>query len=161
VDQIEIPWVLLAIISSLAALQTIRLRYERGRGVRRARARTRHAIAGEHSAEKLLKAAGFRIAQRQPGATVQIWVDGDPLVIAVRGDLLVRRRGRLYLAEVKTGDKAPRITHGPTRRQLLEYRYAFDVDGLLLVDADGGTIREIAFEKPRSQTIWQKLVGAA
>ena len=33
------------------------------------------------------------------------------------------------VAEVKTGRLAPRIDTPATRRQLLEYRLAFDVDG--------------------------------
>jgi hypothetical protein len=52
----------------------------------------------------------------------------------------VEHRGRRYIAEVKTGRLAPRLSHGPTRRQLLEYRAAFDVHGVVLVDADAGSI---------------------
>lgn len=38
---------------------------------------------------------------------------------------------------------APRLSHGPTRRQLLEYSAAFDVHGVILVDADGETITHV------------------
>lgn len=37
---------------------------------------------------------------------------------------------------MKTGKLAPRLDHAATRRQLLEYRVAFGVDGVLLVDAE-------------------------
>ena len=158
-DQIEIPWLLPVIIAAIAALQTVRLRLSAARPGHRARMRSRHAIAGERSAEKLLERLGYRIEARQPRAEVCVWVDGAPLTLEVRGDLLARRQRRRYLVEVKTGTKAPRITHGPTRRQLLEYRYAFDAEGLLLVDADRGTVQEIAFEAPRTRGLLNRLIG--
>jgi hypothetical protein len=52
------------------------------------------------------------------------------------------------VAEVKTGTLAPRIETATTRRQLLEYRVAFAVDGVLLVDADAGTVRRVEFPLP-------------
>jgi len=153
VDQIEIPWVLLTIICAALLVQTARLRLHDARPRRRSRKRALHAIAGEREAEGLLEGLGHRIVARQPKAEVRLWVDGEPLTVEVRGDLLTQRRGRRYLAEVKTGEKAPRITHGPTRRQLLEYERAFDVHGLLLVDADRRTVREIAFAPPNARGI--------
>jgi hypothetical protein len=149
VDQMQIPWLaVVAIIGAIAAVQTLRLTLLRGAPSRRARARSRRAVAGESQAERLLEKAGFRIAARQPRSQVRVWVDREPLDVEVRGDLLVQKGRRFYLAEVKTGTRAPCITHGPTRRQLLEYSHAFDVDGLLLVDADQGTIRRITFSEP-------------
>ncbi len=152
-DQIEIPWVLLTIICAALLVQTARLRLQDSRPRRRSRKRALHAVAGEREAEGLLEGLGHRIVARQPKAEVRVWVDGEPLTVEVRGDLLTQRRGRRYLAEVKTGQKAPRITHGPTRRQLLEYERAFDVHGLLLVDADRKTVREIAFAAPKARAI--------
>ena len=54
----------------------------------------------------------------------------------MRADYLVERRGRRYLAEVKTGAHAPRLDLPATRRQILEYGLAFQTSGVLLVDAD-------------------------
>ena len=63
--------------------------------------------------------------------------DGRTLL---RADLLVTRNGRRYVAEVKTGRTAPRLDCAATRRQLLEYRIAFGVDGVLLVDAESDCV---------------------
>ncbi len=146
----QIPWlVALGIIAAIALLQTLRLMHLRAAPGRRARSRSRRAIAGESEAEALLARAGYRVDRRQPRASVRLWVDDESVDVEVRGDLLVRRGSKRYLAEVKTGTRAPRITHGPTRRQLLEYSLAFEVDGLLLVDADRGTIRRVAFTPPK------------
>ena len=43
------------------------------------------------------------------------------------------------------GPQVARITHRATRRQLLEYAAVFDVDGVLLVDAEGGRIHRVEF----------------
>jgi hypothetical protein len=42
---------------------------------------------------------------------------------------------------------APKIETAATRRQLLEYRVAFDVDGALLVDADRGRVSTVTFPR--------------
>ena len=56
------------------------------------------------------------------------------------------------MAEVKTGTYAPRLETAATRRQLLEYGVAFDVDGVLLVDADVGEIRLVEL-LPRARAV--------
>lgn len=114
--------------------------------VRRANARrSRLAARGEQRAEQLLITAGYRVVDRQVYCTDTMSVDGEACQIAVRVDLIVRKRRRRYIAEVKTGAVAPDPTHPATRRQLREYKAFFPDHGLLLVDAEGETIHEIHF----------------
>ena len=56
--------------------------------------------------------------------------------------------GKTCVAEVKTGERALDLRHGPTRRQLLEYQQAFGVEGVLLVDAEGGSVSCVSFLAP-------------
>lgn len=110
----------------------------------RARARGRRAREGERTGRALLERRGFEIvAEQVPGAIV-LRVDGRESVHDLRADFLVERGGRRFVAEVKTGALAPSLDHAPTRRQILEYCAAFEVDGALLVDAEAGRVREIA-----------------
>jgi hypothetical protein len=44
------------------------------------------------------------------------------------------------------GRLVPNLLQGATRRQLLEYRAAFNVDGILLVDADRETVAQVEFD---------------
>lgn len=111
----------------------------------RARRRGRAAVRGEVAAEALLVRAGFRVRERQVAMVFPILCDGEPLAIALRADLLVEREGRRYVAEVKTGESAPSLTTAATRRQLLEYLIAYRVDGVLLVDAERGSVHEVEF----------------
>lgn len=111
--------------------------------------RRRRGRQGEREAEALLSRRGYRVQQRQPGRVLRYTLDGAPVQVRVRADLLVVRGGRRYLAEVKTGRRAPRLETPETRRQLLEYAHAFDVHGILLVNADAGTVRRVGLPMRR------------
>ena len=122
--------------------------WRRTRASRRARRRGRRAVAGEQQAEPLLRAHGFEILDRQVQASYQIDCDGEPLEVDLRADLLVERDGRQLIAEVKTGEVAPDLGHAATRRQLLEYRVAYPVDGIVLVDVEAGALHQVDFPLP-------------
>jgi hypothetical protein len=118
--------------------------------------RAEHALAGEARAEQLLSAAGYRVVARQLSKRYAVKVDGQPHQVQLRADYIVDRAGRRLVAEVKTGPKATLVQTRATRRQLLEYAVAFQVDAVLLVDAEAGRIQEVAFpgvglERPRSR----------
>jgi hypothetical protein len=115
--------------------------------IRRAnRRRQRHAQRGEARAERLLKSSGYRILDRQVTAHWTLFVDGCPRTVRCRADLLVSKRNKRFIAEVKTGDFAPDPTLPATRRQLLEYQMAFPVDGVLLIDMVGNAIHRVSWE---------------
>jgi len=109
-----------------------------------ARARARGA-EGEVKAAVILQRLGFTILGRQVGGRYGLGVDGEQIEVGLRADYVVEAQGRRFVAEVKTGTFAPRLETAATRRQLLEYRVAFDVDGVLLVDADAGRVRLVEF----------------
>lgn len=114
-----------------------------------ARRRARRARDGERSARSLLARRGYEVTAEQAKGTLTLAVDGAPSVHALRADFLVTRGGKRFVAEVKTGVLAPSLDHAPTRRQILEYCAAFDVDGALLVDAEAGRVHEIALPFPQ------------
>ena len=118
------------------------------RTARHNRRRQRVAQRGETIAERLLEDAGYRIEDRQVTARWTMQIDGVPTEVHCRADLVVRRRRRRLVAEVKTGARAPDPTLPATRRQLLEYRLAFEADGLLLVDVPERKIIEVEFPYP-------------
>jgi ribosomal protein L15E len=113
-----------------------------------ARRRSKKATDGERAAEGLLANSGYTIIDRQVPKKWKIHVDGEARTVRLRADLMVRKGGRRYIAEVKTGAVAPSIESPDTRRQLLEYRIAYHVDGVLLVDMEHGQIREVRFGFP-------------
>ena len=112
-----------------------------------AQARSLRASEGEQGAVALLQRAGYAVLEHQVLGSWTVRADGEPVTFGLRADYLVAKDGRRYIAEVKTGRIAPRLSHGPTRRQLLEYTAAFDVDGVILVDADGETLTHVDLDR--------------
>lgn len=115
------------------------------KGSRRAKRRARRAVRGEERAKKLLKAHGYHILDDQVSHCIEVEVDGSERTYDIRADFLVRRQGRTYVAEVKTGKIVPNLSHGPTRRQLLEYTLAYNAVGTLLVLPEDGKIHAVRF----------------
>ena len=112
----------------------------------RSRQRNRVATSAERRAVRLLEAAGFTVIAEQPATRWPVDVDGTPLSVEIKADLLVRGPdGGLAVAEVKSGSIAPDLRHGATRRQLLEYALAFGVPEVLLVDMTGERIQVVTF----------------
>lgn len=137
---------LLLVTCVLLAVAVFAWWWERTRLGRRSRARIVVAQRGEGDAIALLEGKGFHVLDRQVTIRWTLYVDGAPVEVTSRADLLVGDGDGTYVAEVKTGGVAPDPTHPATRRQLLEYQHAFAVDGVLLVDMAEGVVREVAFD---------------
>jgi len=146
----ENAFLLLGVCFALLVIQSIRLWFIRTLAARRVAKHRAQGIHGERAAAKLLKRAGYLASGQQASGSYQLRVDGKLTRVNVRADFLVTRGGRRYVAEVKSGAESAKVTGRATRRQLLEYSFAFDVDGILLVDTNEARIREIEF--PESMT---------
>lgn len=96
----------------------------------------------------MLERAGWTVLAQQVQGSYELWAGGVTRVIGLRADYVVEAGGRRFVAEVKTGQRAVELSNPATRRQLLEYRMAFDVEGVLLVDAEAGRVDEVRFPLP-------------
>ncbi|CAN5891625.1 hypothetical protein BH11MYX4_BH11MYX4_69880 [soil metagenome] len=148
-DLASVPRETLALLAVAALagllLQTLVLASRRWLRRRRMSVRMRRALRGEERAAAWLEELGFAILGAQVEAIHEVRVDERAFAITLRADYLVERAGARYVVEVKTGAVAPKIETSATRRQMLEYRIAFDVDGVLLVDAEAGRVHEVTF----------------
>lgn len=117
----------------------------RGRVGRANRARGRKARRAENAAERWLESRGYKVLDRQLTGRWDLEINGEVREVTCRADLLLRYRGCLYVADVKTGRDAPNPQLPATRRQLLEYLLAFDADGVLIVDMNRKRIYEVSF----------------
>jgi hypothetical protein len=149
VDAQRLPRDLLVALAALAVavavVQALGSAWRRWLLRRTLRRRQVRAAAGEARAERMLRDLGYAVLGRQVPVSYALRINGDEVQVGLRADYVVGWGGRRYVAEVKTGRIAPRIDNSATRRQLLEYRLAFDVDGVLLVDADAGRVDAVAF----------------
>jgi hypothetical protein len=153
-------WTLEALLFAalgLLVLLSASLIIRNGRGARNAARARRLGKRGESRAKSLLVAAGYRIIEMQATKALTILVDGRKVTTHLRADFILERRGRRYVADAKAGEKAPSPSSAATRRQLLEYATAYDVDGVLLVNATSGKIHHVEFpalvERRRSSRV--------
>jgi hypothetical protein len=119
---------------------------------RRLSRRMRRARQAEQQAPRWLTRHGYTVTAVQLAREYTLTLDAEDVAIQVRADYLVERKGRTYVAEVKSGQAAPSIQTQATRRQLLEYRMAFDVDGVLLVDAETQRVHVVGFPRVSAKT---------
>ena len=145
----SIPPEVLALVAALAVaiavVQAVVVAWRRWQRRRRMSLRMERAVAGEERAAELLARKGFSVLGAQAVIDHPVRIDDRVVTVALRADYLAERDGLRYVVEVKTGALAPRIETSATRRQMLEYRIAFDVDGVLLVDAESGLVHEVTF----------------
>lgn len=126
--------VALAGLVGLVGLQSVRLWVARSRPRRRLARHRKQGAEGERLAERLLRDDGYHVEGRQVTARYTLLVDGEPYEVTLRADFVVRRGAGRFVAEAKAGELAGRLETAATRRQLVEYCLAFDVEGVLLVD---------------------------
>src|SRR5262245_49938518 len=134
--------IILACAVGLLALQLVQ-HMARRRRVRRAA----RASDAERAAAHVLERAGYAILGRQVRRSWSVLADGQTLRFDLIADYLVESAGSRWVAEVKTGERALNLRYGPTRRQLLEYRQAFGVEGVLLVDAEAQLVQRVEFRE--------------
>ena len=128
----------------------IALIWSTGRGSRHIAAQRRLGEWGERRAVKILKRDGYRIVDSQVTQSYQIEVDGKRLTVRLRADFLVEKAGRTFIAEAKSGEASAQVSGRATRRQLLEYLYAFEVSGVLLVYVNADVVCSVCFPQRRS-----------
>lgn len=147
-NEARVGWALAALFAAVLILVVIARAMRRSFRSWRAKSRGKAASRSETAAAQLLEERGYRVVDSQVRTFWAVHIDGEPHDIEIRADHLVEHAGKRYVAEVKTGAEAPRITTAATRRQLLEYRCAYDVDGILLVDMQRLEIRLVEFALP-------------
>lgn len=147
----EFVHLIILLLSVAVVLLLLRGWWQAGTGHRRAVSRAARAGAGEVAAETLLESHGYTIIDRQVRCLWWIEVDGEEEEVELRADLLVERDGERFVAEVKTGTRAPDPTFPPTRRQLLEYSLAFAPYSVLLVDVEEEEILSVDFPRAKER----------
>jgi len=118
----------------------------------------KRAKRGEVEAIKLLENKGYSIIGIQEKKTIVTWINGKPRNNHLTVDLIAKRRGKIYIVEVKTGKKASSPLLAGIRRQLLEYFLAFNPHGIILVDMEKKALHEISFEICGNDKKWTNIL---
>jgi len=116
------------------------------------RRRMKKGALAEKQAIRFLQKRGYRILDAQLQKTFTVEVNGEKQKMVVQADYLVRKKGKIYVVEVKSGKQGDvALTH--VRRQLLEYSMVYQPDGLILLDMAHHHLQEIRFHYPVSRGV--------
>jgi len=121
---------------------------------RKAKKRSVTSKRAEKKVERWLKRNGFQILEKQQSRPLIIQTGKTHHRYLIRTDFLVKKRGRKYIVEVKSGKKNSYITNRDTRRQLLEYFVAYQSYGIILFDMENKKFSEIKFSLPFFHSRW-------
>jgi len=108
----------------------------------------------EKEAEKILRKKGYTVIDVQKCKPLLITIGDKIHRYLVRIDYLVRKRGKVYVVEVKSGEKIPYITNRETRRQMLEYYLAYQPSGIILLNMKNKSISEVKFQFESTSRQW-------
>lgn len=144
----QLIWLVLGVALALLFVSWSRDKWTR----HQRRAVARRAQSGENRAEKLLAQRGYTILDAQVRRPVVMSVDGKRVESFIKADYLVRKDGRDFLVEVKTGKQA-NVRLPNVRRQLFEYQNIFQTDGILFIDMNKYDIIEVAFDDPATSAL--------
>lgn len=144
----QLIWLALGVALALLFVSWSREKWTR----HQRRAVARRAQSGENRAEKLLAQRGYTILDAQVRRPVVMSVDGERVESFIKADYLVRKGGRDFLVEVKTGKQA-NVRLPNVRRQLFEYQNIFQTDGILFIDMNKYDIIEVAFDDPATSAL--------
>ncbi len=133
------------IIISLLVIIILRYKYNEYRKSRRISKSFKRGNDLEKDASKFLIKNGYKIISEQYEQYHSYKVNGEVYKSKLIVDYLVSKKGKKYLVEVKSGQKAINIKDKNTRRQILEYDFAIDNDGIFLLDMENKEMKNIEF----------------
>ncbi len=129
----------------------VRKRFERGNRL-------------ELQAKSFLKSKGYTIVDYQSTYTHKYLEDGEVQYAEIQPDYIVKKNGKQYIVEVKSGSQAISARNKSTRRQLLEYDYVVENDGVFLLDMENRQLKLIQFKSKmerRSGRLLKAIIIAA
>lgn len=145
-NQNHIIFLLLAIIIMALAFLIIRYKLNEYFKQRKVKKRFERGNKLELQAKSFLKSKGFTMVDYQSTYEHKYMVDGEVQYAEIKPDYIVKKNGKKYIVEVKSGTTAISARNRSTRRQLLEYDYVVENDGVFLLDMENRDLKLIQFK---------------
>lgn len=120
-------------VKSYIQERKVRKRFERGNKL-------------ELQAKNFLKSKGYTVVDYQSIYTHKYLEDGEMQYAEIQPDYIVKKNGKTYIVEVKSGSQAITARNRNTRRQLLEYDYVVENDGVFLLDMENRQLKLVQFK---------------
>ncbi|RUA24575.1 MAG: hypothetical protein DSY76_07685 [Bacteroidetes bacterium] len=136
--------ILLFVIAVLIIL-LLKYKYKEYSKIRKQKKRFARGLVLENEARSFLEKKGYKVIAEQPEFYHEYEVDGVSHKSLIKPDYIVSRKGKKYIVEVKSGKSAILISNSATRRQILEYDFVIENDGIFLLDMENKKLQNIQF----------------
>lgn len=135
----------------------LRYKFKEMAATRKRRKRFERGDRLEKEARSFLINKGYHIIDEQYECYHYYKVNGEERSSKLIVDYVVRQKSKVYLVEVKSGEKAISIANKSTRRQLLEYDTAIENDGAYLLDMENKEMKLIEFANGKEDSKFRLL----
>lgn len=163
-NQNHIIFLLLALIIVSLLCLVIRYKFIEYSNQRRVKKRFERGNKLELNAKSFLENKGYEVTDYQSTYDHIYRVDGVEQTATIEPDYIVKKNGKRYIVEVKSGTTAISARNRHTRRQLLEYDYVIKNDGIFLLDMENHKLQLIKFKskvEKRSNTLMKVIIVLA
>ncbi len=143
-------------------LMVLALKWKEYRKKKQARKRFKRGLRLENEARKFLQSKGYDILEEQGEYEHHYTVNGETQVARIVPDYIVQKNGKTYIVEVKSGVSAIHLKNKNSRRQLLEYDFVIENDGVILLDMENKFLQHVVFESRetrQSRTAWLVVIA--
>jgi|GEM_PF-2054732 len=142
----HIERILFLVAVVILLLIVVRLKYREYSKKRQQKKRFQRGDMLEAQAKSLLEKKGYFITDEQAIFFHNYKVNGELKRSKLIVDYIAERKGKKYIVEVKSGKSAISLKDKNSRRQLLEYDFVIENDGVVLLDMENRNMQLVEFQ---------------
>ena len=133
------------IIIGILLVITLKYKIEQFNKKRKQKKRFSRGVILENRARGFLRDKGYSIVSEQEICYHRYKVNGKNFESKIILDYVVQKNGKKYIVEVKSGKSAISVKDKNSRRQLLEYDFVIENDGIFLLDMENRVMNLVKF----------------
>lgn len=133
------------IIIGILFVITVKYKIEQFNKKRKQKKRFARGLMLENRARSFLRDKGYSIVSEQEICYHRYKVNGKNFQSKIILDYVVKKNNKNYIVEVKSGKSAISVQDKNSRRQLLEYDFVIENDGIFLLDMENRVMNLVEF----------------
>jgi hypothetical protein len=137
--------IILLVVIAILLIVVVKYKLERYKKKRNLKKRFDRGTLLESQARKFLESKNYRIVEEQKIYYHKYLVNGIPHESKLILDYIVKKEDKTYIVEVKSGKSAIHLKDKNTRRQILEYDFVIENDGVFILDMENKNMQLVEF----------------
>ena len=133
------------IIIGILLVIALKYKIEQFNKKRKQKKRFSRGVMLENRARGFLRDKGYSIVSEQEICYHRYMVNGKNFESKIILDYVVQKNNKKYIVEVKSGKSAIHLKDKNTRRQILEYDFVIENDGVFILDMENKNMQLVEF----------------